>query len=267
MSAINEERVKNRLDEILKNIQTEADPHLLNQYRSLIRKKVSFFQRSYLGAYLLMLQDQGAGGLAGGRSRDSRRSGGETRGKSNTARDNSTPRNGRSTGAEQKRPSPAAAPQSTQPASLPAALPAALPDDESVRLFISVGRNRRVFPREILGLIGTKTAVAKDDIGLINILNNYSFVQVRNSAAEEIIAALNGINFRGRTLAVNFARARKEEDEDITAEPASLPLEKPFEDEPSSPADADTYSDDTGTAIEPEEADTSRQQIHDHDDE
>jgi hypothetical protein len=98
----------------------------------------------------------------------------------------------------------------------------ALPEDESVRLFISVGRNRRVFPREILGLIGTKTAVVKDDIGLINILNNYSFVQVRNSVAEEIITALNGINFRGRSLAVNYAKARKEDDGDTAALPSDL---------------------------------------------
>jgi hypothetical protein len=186
MSAINEERVKNRLEEILKIIQTEADPQLLNQYRSLIRKKVSFFQRSYLGAYLLMLQDQGPGGHSRDLPRSSPR-------KPNT----------------QDRP---------EPRSQPVVLPAALPDDESVRLFISVGRNRRVFPREILGLIGTKTAVSKDDIGLINILNNYSFVKVRTSAAEEIIAALNGINFRGRTLAVNYARARKEEDDPDAAE-------------------------------------------------
>jgi hypothetical protein len=219
MSAINEERVKNRLDEILKNIQTEADPHLLNQYRSLIRKKVSFFQRSYLGAYLLMLQDQGAGG--------------RSRGKPNTTRDNAAPRNnGRSEGTAQNRIEPSVRGQGS---ALPA-LPAALPEDESVRLFISVGRNRRVFPREILGLIGTKTAVSKDDIGLINILNNYSFVQVRNSAAEEIIAALNGLNFRGRTLAVNYARARKEDGDTDTEL-----------------KDGDTGGVDSGT-IDPEEA-------------
>jgi hypothetical protein len=192
---------------------------LLNQYRSLIRKKVSFFQRSYLGAYLLMLQDQGAAAFAGGRSRDSRRS--------NTTWD-------KSGSGEQKR------------TSSPPAQSAALPEDESVRLFISVGRNRRVFPREILGLIGTKTAVSKDDIGLINILNNYSFVQVRNSAAEEIIAALNGINFRGRTLAVNFAKARKEEDGDTGS--AEDVMEKPFDDEPSDIDDSGTYAEETDTS-------------------
>ena len=237
MSAINEERVKNRLDEILKNIQSEADPELLNQYRSLIRKKVSFFQRSYLSAYLLMLQDQTVS-----RSRDMQRSsprrsgagsGAETsRAKSNAARGNE-----QSEGGEQNR------------QLLSSATPPALPEDEATRLFISVGRNRRVFPREILGLIGTKTAVSKDDIGTINILNNYSFVQVRSSVAEELITALNGINFRGRTLAVNYARTRKEEDGDIP--------EKSFEDSPAElpedATDSDAYSslDDTS----PEEPD------------
>ncbi|WP_010257124.1 DbpA RNA binding domain-containing protein [Treponema primitia] len=232
MSAINDEKVKNRLDEILKNIQTEADPHLLNQYRSLIRKKVSFFQRSYLAAYLLMLQDQ----AGGGRSRDMQRSsprksgGGEPpRTRSNNTRDN-TRGSEPSEGAEQNR----------QP------LPSALPEDESTRLFISVGRNRRVFPREILGLIGTKTSVSKDDIGIINILNNYSFVQVRNSVAEEIIEALNGINFRGRTLAVNYARSRKEEDGDSLAAPLEgLPGDNND--------DTDSYSDfDDSSTADPE---------------
>jgi hypothetical protein len=220
MSVINEEKVKNRLDEILVNIQTEADPDLLNQYRSLIRKKVSFFQRSYLAAYLLMLQDQ----RWGGRSR--RSDGKETpRSKPNNGRDNSSSRgNGQNEGAEQNRQS--------------------LPEDESVRLFIGIGRNRRVFPREILGLINAKTAVSKDDIGIINILNNYSFVQVRSSVAEEIIDALNGVNFRGRTLAVNYARGRKEEDEDALAE---QPLEKLSLNDK---GDTDTYSgfDDTSFA-------------------
>jgi hypothetical protein len=212
MPVVNEEKVKNRLDEILVTIQTEADPELLNQYRSLIRKNVSFFQRSYLAAYLLMFQDQAGGGR-------SRRSGGKetSRSRPKNGRDNSPARgNGQNEGSEQSRQS--------------------LPEEDSVRLFISVGRNRRVFPREILGLIGARTAVSKDDIGIINILNNYSFIQVRISAAEEIIDALNGITFRGRTLAVNYAKGRKEGDEDVSAE---RPAEKlPLNDDDTT----DTYS-------------------------
>ena len=249
MSAINEERVKNRLDEMLRTIQTEADPNLLNQYRALIRKKVSFFQRSYLSAYLLMLQDQG-----GGRFRK-QTAGAETRGKPTPPRDNPSPRGaGRSEEAESRPPV-----REQQSGIRP---PTALPNDEAARLFISVGRNRRVFPREILGLIGTKTGIAKEDIGLINILNNYSFVQIRTAVADEVIAALNGITFRGRTLAVNYAKARKDgdaDDEDTTVQP----VEKPFEDEPSdievadtdtdAATDANAYTDGEGEESLPEE--------------
>ena len=93
-----------------------------------------------------------------------------------------------------------------------------LAEEESKRLFFSIGRSRRVFPREIIGLINTNTSVAREDIGVIRILDNYSFVQVRNTVAETIIAALNGLNFRGRPLTVNYAKSRSEQDQDHTEE-------------------------------------------------
>jgi hypothetical protein len=134
-----------------------------------------------------------------------------------------------------------------------------LPEEESARLFINIGRNRRVFPREILGLIGTRTSVPKEDIGTISILNNYSFIQVRNSAAPEILEALNGASFRGRTLTVNYARARKEDDEYIPAEPA---LNPPEEDDAgygaadSGVMDSGAYGDSGDTGIDDEFGDT-----------
>jgi hypothetical protein len=93
-----------------------------------------------------------------------------------------------------------------------------LAEEESKRLFFSIGRSRRVFPREILGLINSKTSVAREDIGVIRILDNYSFVQVRDTAAETIIEALNGIVFRGRPLTVNYAKSRSEQDQNHTEE-------------------------------------------------
>jgi hypothetical protein len=240
---LDEEKVKNLLDEILKTIQTEADPHLLNQYRALIRKNVSFFKRSYLAAYLLMLRDQG-------QSRQRRSGGGDkARGRPNNR--NSSAVNGAEPGGGAEPGRQGQRPAQQNPA--PPAAPMALPDDESTQLFINIGRSRRVFPREILGLIGAKTSIPKEDIGLITILNNYSFVQVRNSVAAELQEALNGINFRGKTLVVNHARTRKEDDEDLE-EPA---LKTPEQDEDyiesaeSDAMDADVWgegtdSDDTG---------------------
>jgi hypothetical protein len=208
-ATIDEEKVKNQLDAILKNIQTEADPHLLNQYRSLIRKNVSFFQRSYLAAYLLMLQDQSQG--------RHRRFGGGDRPRGRAGYRNGFVANGAEPGegVEPARQGQRPAPQA----------PVALPEDESTWLFISVGRNRRVFPREILGLIYAKTSVSKHDIGTITILNNYSFVQVRNSVAAELLETLNGATFRGKTLTVNYARTRKR-DEDGLEEPELRPPER-----------------------------------------
>ena len=94
-----------------------------------------------------------------------------------------------------------------------------LAEEESKRLFFSIGRSRRVFPREILWLLKTYTTIQREDIGSIRILENYSFVQVRDTVAETIIAALNGIDFRGRPLAVNYAKSRKDgEDESSSSE-------------------------------------------------
>jgi RNA recognition motif-containing protein len=57
-------------------------------------------------------------------------------------------------------------------------------------------------------------------------LDNYSFIQVRSSAADTIIEALNGQSFRGRILSVNYARPRKDEGE----ENRECPLSETHED-------------------------------------
>lgn len=189
-SQIDSETVKKRIADILSRIENEADPRQLNEYRSIFKKEVSFTRRSYVAAYLLMQLDQGRGGRfpgSPGGGNDSR-----------TYRSRSFSKSGSGAHSEE-------APR-REPKNYP------LSEEDSVRLFISAGRNRRVFPREILGLINTKTAISKDDIGAIRILDNYSFVQVRNTVADEIIEALNGKPFRGRTLSVNYARIRKDDE-------------------------------------------------------
>lgn len=85
----------------------------------------------------------------------------------------------------------------------------ALPETESKRLFISVGKNRRLFPKELAAFIVSKTSVSKEDIGTIRILDSYSFVQVRETKADQVIEALNGSLYRGRTLLVNYAKAKE----------------------------------------------------------
>ena len=60
MSSFNEAAMKSRIADLLQKIRGEADPQVLNAARSLFRKQVPFFMRSYLAAYLLMEQDSAA---------------------------------------------------------------------------------------------------------------------------------------------------------------------------------------------------------------
>lgn len=79
-------------------------------------------------------------------------------------------------------------------------------------LFLSIGKNRRVYPRDLVQLIFAAGQVSKADIGDIKILDNYSFVEVEESLASGVISRLDGIQYRGRNLTVNFAKKRTNEE-------------------------------------------------------
>ena len=171
-SYFDREKAQKTVALVYDKVKTEADLQLLEEYQRVFKKEVPLFHRSKAAAYLLMLCAEGK----------------NLRFKSHSRAD----RGKREEGAEPQR--------------------YPLSDEESKRLFFNVGRSRRVFPREILGIINTKTAIPKEDIGAIRILDNYSFVQVRDTVAEKIIEALNGYMFRGRPLVVNYAKSRKDEE-------------------------------------------------------
>ena len=79
-------------------------------------------------------------------------------------------------------------------------------------LFVSIGKNRRVYPRDLVQLFFAAGKIPKTDIGDIKILDNYSFVDVEEQIAAEVIRLMDGITYRGRRLTVNFAKKRPVED-------------------------------------------------------
>ncbi|MCL2761603.1 MAG: DbpA RNA binding domain-containing protein [Treponema sp.] len=184
---INREKTKKTIDLILDKIREESDQALLAEYHSLFTKEVSLFHRSKVAAYLLMMYDQAAGvpgkDLRSALGSRAHAPAADTRGRdTQDSASDGPPRN-------------------------------LIPEEESKRLFFSVGRSRRVFPREIIGLITTKTTVSKEDIGAIRILDSYSFVQVRDTVAEQLIESLNGLKVRGRALTVNYAKWRRDSED------------------------------------------------------
>ncbi|TVR66247.1 MAG: RNA-binding protein [Spirochaetaceae bacterium] len=172
------EELKETIQGIVKRIHDEEDPHEMNEYKRFIKKHVSVFSRAYFTAHLLKQ-------LA--RSEDS------------------SPR-------RRSRPAPSrrAAEQDPSPGDdLSAAGGGERTDGDQQTLFVSIGKNRRVFPKDFITLITELDGVSGEQIGQIKILDSYSFVEVESSIADRVIETYNGYEYRGRKLTVNYARSRK----------------------------------------------------------
>ncbi|MBP5792987.1 MAG: DbpA RNA binding domain-containing protein, partial [Spirochaetaceae bacterium] len=75
-------------------------------------------------------------------------------------------------------------------------------------VFVSVGRNRHVFARELVGLFASVGGVARERIGDIRVCDNYSFVTLFAEDADSAIQNLDGIEYRGRKLSVSYSRRK-----------------------------------------------------------
>lgn len=140
------DKVKEQIEEIIRQIHDEENPDELNYYRKMVRKHVPFLMRGYFAAFLL--------------------------------KNGSVPR-------KQKKDS-----------------------GQYTSMFVGVGKNRRVFPRDLIQLFSTVESISAEDIGEIKILDNYSFAEITTEKAPDLIRELNGTEYRGRKLTVNFARRK-----------------------------------------------------------
>ena len=77
------------------------------------------------------------------------------------------------------------------------------------KLFVSVGRNRRVFPKDLAELFVSRLGLDRSQIREVKVLESYSFIEVDSSVAETAIAKLTGTELKGRKLTVNHARKKE----------------------------------------------------------
>lgn len=106
--------------------------------------------------------------------------------------------------------------------------------DQAASIFVGVGRNRRVYPRDLVGLFISVAGIEKERIGNITVLANYSFVQLFKEDADKAIKALNGYNFRGRPLSVSYSRHEGESAENVSESKETEPVD-------SEPVAAESY--------------------------
>jgi ATP-dependent RNA helicase DeaD len=73
------------------------------------------------------------------------------------------------------------------------------------RLFLTVGRLDKINPKDLLQFFNENAKVKREDVGDIDILEKFSFVNVTETAAESIIKRCSGKKFAGRKLNIEIS--------------------------------------------------------------
>ncbi len=199
VTEIPSEDIGSALERMVHAVREDEDPDELKVYRALFKKHVPFNLRGYLVAYMIKALVARESTSPAARAPAPRTSAPRT----------SVPRTPAPRTAAPPTPGPrpqerrAEAPRRRRREAEPA--PAA---NGLRRLFVSVGRNRRVRPEDLTSLISASVPVERSEFGAIRILDSYSFIEVPEGVAEETIAALSGTSFKGRRITVDFARSK-----------------------------------------------------------
>ena len=74
------------------------------------------------------------------------------------------------------------------------------------KLFINIGKKNNVSAGDFVGAIAGETGINSSLIGNIKILDAFSFVEVPQEYADDIINALHSSNIKGKKVSVNLAK-------------------------------------------------------------
>src|SRR5258705_4996195 len=77
-----------------------------------------------------------------------------------------------------------------------------------VRLFLGAGRKAGIRPGDLVGAITGEAGVTSRSVGAIEIADNFSLVDVPESLADQIIAALKSTTIRGKKVPIRLDRGQ-----------------------------------------------------------
>ncbi len=78
---------------------------------------------------------------------------------------------------------------------------------EVAKLYVGAGRKLKIRPGDIVGAIANETGLDGDRIGTINIWDRHSIVEVPESLADSIVAALSATTIKGKKVLVRRDRS------------------------------------------------------------
>ena len=76
------------------------------------------------------------------------------------------------------------------------------------RLFINIGSKDGLRPSDVVGAIANEAQIPGKSIGIIEIKDTYSFVEIPDHLAEKVVNAIQGSRIRNREVRVEIARPR-----------------------------------------------------------
>ena len=76
-----------------------------------------------------------------------------------------------------------------------------------VRLFFNVGKKDKIMVKDIVGSITSNVAISGSEIGKINILDKFSFVEVPADYAESVIDGMKDKQIKGRNVNIEVANS------------------------------------------------------------
>ena len=77
------------------------------------------------------------------------------------------------------------------------------------RLFVSAGKRDDLGPGDLLGALTNQSGIQGKRVGRIDVRESHSLIEVRESDAKKVISAMNGITLGGRSLRVDYDRAKE----------------------------------------------------------
>lgn len=216
-NALTEEQIVSFLQNAVNSVEsaTQQDIEEFNLIKRLFAKNVPLMRRKYVAAYIVKQLAQGSGRPKFNKDRKERKD-------FNSDRPSYNSTYSRSEKSEERRGSKFEKPahsertertDKTEKTERPERAPRVQIDPSvASTIFVGVGRNRRVFPRDLVGLLISVTGLERERIGDIRVLANYSFIQLYTEDCEKVIGLLNGYEYRGRKLSVSYSQKRDEED-------------------------------------------------------
>ncbi len=81
--------------------------------------------------------------------------------------------------------------------------------EDMARLFINIGRNKRLTPKDVVGAVADKARLKGKMIGNIDIYENYTFVEVPEKYADQVVSVMNGNTIKGNIISIEKANGGK----------------------------------------------------------